>query len=105
MWWHKAHKVPWFFWPLGWLVISTLFKGVAFVGQNPVILAIAVLLAVPFLSLGAGMQLVKNLQSQNSGPLKRKNDEWFEKRKHEDDEAPEPRRFVRTDDGEFIEVA
>lgn len=107
MWWwghgkkHFMWKFGWLMWPLGWLAYVGVGKGITFIGDNPIILGVALALAIPFLFLGMGIQLVKGWQANYNGPLKRKN-ETLEKRKNDD--KAESRRFLRGDDGELIEI-
>ncbi len=106
MWWwghgakHWMWKFGWLMWPMGWLAFTAVSKGIAYIGDNPIILGVAFALAIPFLFLGMGIQLAKGWQQNNSGPIKRKN-ETLAKRKNDEDE---PRRYVRSDDGELIEI-
>lgn len=102
MWWGRKHwmgRFGWLIWPLGWVAFNVISKGVAYIGENPVILGVALALAIPFLFMGMGIQLVKGWQQNNSGPIKRKN-EMLTKHKNDD----EPRRYIRSDDGELIEI-
>ncbi|MBI5931830.1 MAG: hypothetical protein HY862_21145 [Chloroflexi bacterium] len=105
-WWHPSHfrwfpwKFGWLIWPLGWLVYIGVVKGVIFISSNPIIIGLAIALAIPSLFLGMGIQLVKGWQQNNSGPLKLKN-ETLAKRKNDEDT---PHHYMRSDDGELIEI-